>query len=183
MSGISGRYARAIFEASQQRNCLKETLDDLLAANDLFEQNDELPALLAAPVLPQNEKEKLVFKIFKGRVNELVQRLVTILSANGRIKHYSSVIQEYGRLYDEYAGIQQVIAHTATALGAQDRQVLIKKLEQKSQKKILLSEQIDPSLIGGMVLQFGDYYLDYSVKGRLERLGESLLGISKERGI
>ncbi len=63
---------------------------------------------------------------------------------------------------------------TAVALGAEDKQRLTGRLEEMLGKRIILEEQVDPTLLGGFVAQVGSFILDGSLDGQLARMRERL---------
>ena len=70
--------------------------------------------------------------------------------------------------------IVKMTAITSVALKSEQREKLIGKLEEKSGKKVILSEKIDPSILGGIIVEYDNSRIDNSVKGKLEAVAKQL---------
>jgi F-type H+-transporting ATPase subunit delta len=85
------------------------------------------------------------------------------------------VAEQFRRLDDERQGITQATATSATALTPDEVRAITARLEQSTGGRIELDVQVDPSLLGGLVVRVGDRLIDGSVRGRLERLRNQLM--------
>jgi F-type H+-transporting ATPase subunit delta len=82
---------------------------------------------------------------------------------------------EFRRLDDRRQGVTNATATSAAALRPDEIQALTTRLEQSTDGRVALDVQVDPSLLGGLVVRIGDRLIDGSVRGRLERLRNQLI--------
>jgi F-type H+-transporting ATPase subunit delta len=104
-----------------------------------------------------------------------VLNLVKLMLRRGRIDQLPRVSAEFRRLDNARQGIVPATATTAAPLSQDDVRALVGRLEQMTGGRIELALQVDPSLLGGLVVRVGDRLIDGSVRGRLERLRNQLV--------
>jgi F-type H+-transporting ATPase subunit delta len=92
-----------------------------------------------------------------------------------RVEELPRVAAEFRRLDDDRQGLTHATATSATELTPDEIRALTERLEQSTGGRISLDVQVDPSLLGGLVVRVGDRLIDGSVRGRLERLRSQLI--------
>ena len=170
-------YARALFEAAREGGRLepvREQLEQIVAAAS---EVPELRELLRNPQLDPRTRAAALEDVLSGG-DELLRNFLLVLADKGRIGALEEIAQEFERLVSEEEGILTAELTTAVELSDEDERRLLKQIEEASGRKVEATRQVDPSLIGGIVLQVGSHRLDASVRGRLERLRRSLAGAS-----
>jgi len=166
------RYARAVFELAQEDK-------DLAAWGRRVERvaqalgDEETRRLLGNPSLPMEARIEALEAAAKGW-DQPAKNLAKLLVAAGRTGSAGDVADEYQRLVDEAEGRVQATATTAVELAAQDRNRLSRELASSLGREVRLDVKVDPSIIGGLVLQFGDSLIDASVATRLQQLRRRL---------
>ena len=124
------------------------------------------------PTIPLEEKLALVKRLFSG--NDTVVSLISMLTERRRIPYVQEVTDAFNSLYREHKGIARMTVTTCVPLRDAQRQQLIAALQKKYGKQVELTERIDPAILGGVVVQYGDTLLDNSVKSRLEAVRRQL---------
>ena len=104
-----------------------------------------------------------------------VLNLVKLMLRRGRIEQLPQVAAEFRRLDNARQGIVPATATSATPLSQDEVRALVARLEQMTGARIELDLQVDPSLLGGLIVRVGDRMIDGSVRGRLERLRNQLV--------
>jgi F-type H+-transporting ATPase subunit delta len=168
-------YARALYEAANERNRLapvREELGEFIAAQA---QVPELRALLRNPQLDQRAKAAALEQLLGG-AEELVRNFLLLLVDKGRAGEIEEIAREFERLAAKQEGILDVELTTAVELSDDEAGQVIEQIEQASGRKVEAMRSVDPDLIGGIVLQAGSLRLDASVRGRLDRLRHELKG-------
>jgi F-type H+-transporting ATPase subunit delta len=166
-------YARALFEAAQEQGRLAEAREGLadFAAN--VRDVRELRALIENPELDRRVKIQALAEILAGS-DELVRNFVLLLVEKNRATQLDEVVSEFERLVAREEGRLSVELTTARELSADDAQQIVSQIQQASGRKVDATTSVDPSLIGGIVLQAGSLRVDASVRGRLDRLRHQL---------
>jgi len=110
----------------------------------------------------------------RDRPDEEATNLARLLIESGRIDEVQDVDDEFQRLADEAAGRVRATVTTAIELEAADRDRVTRELSKRLDKDVRLSLVVDPRILGGMKLQYGDRIVDASVATRLEQLRRRL---------
>jgi F-type H+-transporting ATPase subunit delta len=167
-------YARALFEAAKERDRLAVVHEELgefvQAAHDV----PELGALLSNPELDPKAKADAIRALLDG-AEELVRNFLLLLVEKGRIGHLDEIARELDALVAAEEGRLDVELTTAVELSEDEASSLVAQIERASGRTVEATRSVDPSLIGGVILQAGSLRVDASVRGRLERLRRELV--------
>lgn len=166
-------YARALFEAAQERGRLEPVRDELADFVAMTHEVPELRALLTNPQLDPRAKVAAL-KDLLGDSDELVRNFLLVLTERGRGAELDDILRELERLVAVESGQLDVELTTAYELSEDEASRIIGQIEEASGRPVQASRRVDPDLIGGIVLQAGSMRLDASVHGRLERLRHQL---------
>jgi F-type H+-transporting ATPase subunit delta len=168
------RYAEAAFEVAMRDGTLERWRTDLdLAAGTAGDPR--ALGVLANPAIPIQRRTAALDEMLGTRVSKEAANLVRLLLRRGRIEQLPRVAAEFRRLDDERQGITHATATSATELTPDEVRQLTARLEQSTGGRIALDVEVDPSLLGGLVVRVGDRLIDGSVRGRLERLRNQLI--------
>jgi F-type H+-transporting ATPase subunit delta len=174
MSVVANVYARALFEAALEQGRLEVVRDGLA---QVVEAEAEVPALrelLRNPQLDPRARAAVLEELLAGG-DELLRNFLLLLADKGRSAELEDVAREFERLVAEHEGILSAELTTAIELSDDDERRLLKQIEDASGRKVEATRQVDPALIGGIVLQVGSRRLDASVRGRLDKLRRQLV--------
>jgi len=177
MSVVDRVYARALFEAAQEKGRLEPVRDQLEQVVTAAAEVPELRELLRNPQLDPRARAAALEDVLAGG-DELLRNFLLVLVDKGRIGALELIAQEFERLVAEAEGVLSAELTTAIELSDDDERRLLKQIEDASGRKVEATRQVDPELIGGIVLQVGSHRLDASVRGRLDRLRRALVGAS-----
>ena len=134
----------------------------------------ELRTVLRNPQLDPSAKSDLLEQLV-GDADELVRNFLRLVAEKGRIGEIEEIAREFDRLMAIEERRLSVELTTAYELSDDEARALLAQIEQASGRKIDATRKVDPSLIGGFVLQAGSMRVDASVRGRLNRLREELV--------
>lgn len=174
---VAGRYAHALFSLGQEKGL--ETLEQYGTVMNALGQSlagaPELVRVFAAPVITIAEKRRVIAELL-GRVHadETIHRFCLLLADKERLALLQDIAAVFGRLLDTAKGIVRGKLVTAVSLDDKRRESLVKKLEKGTKQKLLLSFEVDPALLGGVVLTVGDKVLDASLKAQLNILKDTI---------
>jgi len=149
---------------------VREEIEDLVAAIGSI---PELSALLENPEIESHVKARMLDQVLGG-ADELVRNFVRLVIEKGRAGEIPDIAAEFETLVAEQARILDVELTTAHELSETEFGRIIGRIEQASGRKVQATRSVDANLIGGIVLQAGSMRLDASVRGRLERLRQTL---------
>jgi len=168
-------YAKALFEAAQEKGRLDSVREDLNAFADAVKQVPQLRALLENPEVESREKVDALREILAD-ADELVRNFLLLVVEKGRAQELAEIVREFDALVAAEEGILDVELTTAVELSDPEATKLLEQIEQVSGRRLRATREVDPELIGGFVLRAGSHRADASVRGRLQRLGRELKG-------
>jgi F-type H+-transporting ATPase subunit delta len=173
MSVADRVYARALFDAALDENKLKPVREQLAQVVAAEAAVPELRELLRNPQLdPRARAAALRDLLADGE--ELLRNFLLVLVDKGRTGQLEEIAREFERLVAEHEGIVHAELTTAIELSDEEARDLLARIEDSTGRKVEATRKVDPSLIGGIVLQIGSHRLDASVRGRIERLRREL---------
>ena len=166
------RYARAVFELAQQEGEIEHWARRVARISELC-SDPKVDAVLTNPTIATEQREALVATA-PHLFDEEATNLARLLIESGRTGEAGAIEEEYQRLADEAAGRVRATATTAIELGADDRERVARVLSKRLAKDVRLTVVVDPRVIGGLKLQYGDRVIDATVATRLEQLRRRL---------
>lgn len=173
---VDNIYAQALLEISSEDGSMKELDEELDTLAGIFSANPGLEDVLGAPTVTEKEKLSLIKTVFAGRVSETAYNFICVLAEKNRFGHFGGIAKEFRKSYYAKAGIAEAVVTTAVPLKKDARDKLVKKLEKKYGKTVIIREKVDPSIIGGVTVSVDGSLMDGSVKTRLENMHKQIRG-------
>jgi F-type H+-transporting ATPase subunit delta len=177
-AGIARRYAKALFDLARlgSDGALLETRTALERLGDAVARDERLQRLIANPVFTKAQRLEAMRQLATTLSKEsLVVRFVELLAQKRRLALLPEIAQAFGELSDRAQGRRHVRLRTARPLEAAERDRARQRFEAVTGQKIELKIDVEPSLLGGAVVEVGTLRLDGSVRGRLEDLRRRLV--------
>lgn len=166
------RYARAIFELAQEQGQVPEWHARVQKVRDLM-SDPEVARVLTNPTIATERRMALV----AGAPHVLdaeATNLAKLLIESDRVRAVVGIEEEFQRLADDAAGRIRATVTTAVELTPEDRDRVADGLSKRLGKEVELDVRVDPSILGGLKLQYGDRLVDASVATRLQQLRRRL---------
>lgn len=176
---IAFRYSKALFQRAETDAHREDLLQEIRRVLVLFEQSSSLRTLFFSFSLNLEEKQLLLEKGFKGKIDPLLYLFLDLLLRKGRFSFLRSIGEKYEERVKEQQGILEGQLQSAVPVSQEEKLRLVGRLEKALKKKIVLQEKIDPALKGGAVLMVGGYMIDNAIPHRLDRLKQQLLVVGK----
>jgi F-type H+-transporting ATPase subunit delta len=168
------RYAQAAFELAIETNSIAAWSQGLARIAHFLSDGEAARALQNGRV-PAETKHRLIDAglgdLPKGPLN-----LAHLLVNKGRVGLAVAIAEQFTAMVEAHQGLARARAVTAVELSEADKQALVQRLRDSTGRQVVLETEVDPSILGGVVVQIGDRLLDASTKSRLEALRESLVG-------
>jgi len=176
MNKASKRYAKALFELADNKDELDKVQADLKAVNSAIENNAEFKSLLTNPTITNKEKAKIVNKIFNGKLTPLTEKFIHLLGSKGRLDHLSEIYKSFEELFKNKKGIVEATIITPVPLTDTLEKEIYNKIKKiTGSKELKLEKKVDPSIIGGFIIQIGDLKYDASILGKLANVKTKLV--------
>jgi F-type H+-transporting ATPase subunit delta len=171
---IARPYARAAFEHAHAAGQLP-AWGDLLARAAATVGDERVAALIGNPHVQRAELVALVAEV-AGAGDEKARNFIQLLADNGRLAALPQVAAQYAALRAEVENTVDVTVTSALPLTAEQSDKLAQALTRRLRRTVRLTATVDPSLIGGAVVRAGDFVIDGSLRGRVERLANTMAG-------
>jgi F-type H+-transporting ATPase subunit delta len=177
MAAFVARYAAAFLDVVTAEKldtaAIDIQLNDFLAT---FNGSPELREFFVNPGIPAMKKVEFLDKLnTRLALRKELRNLIAVLINNGRIGQVNEVAAAWRRLLQEQLGIRPAEIVTARELGKDERNALVAEVGRLAGARIEPSFKLDPAILGGTVVRIGSTVYDGSVRGRLERLRETLI--------
>jgi F-type H+-transporting ATPase subunit delta len=171
---VARNYAEALFTIAAKHNKQDEFAASLSEVGEMLDGNAEIRAFLQTPKVDLPAKKKALRSAFDGRIDPLVLNFLLVVLEKRRQRLIGQIAREFSMLLDEKVGrlhVQVTLAHEADAA---TEQAITKELSRILGRTAIPHITVDPKIVGGIVVRYGDSILDGSVRRRLAGLRKRL---------
>ena len=179
---VARPYAEAMIEIGVEKGLLDTFRENLDFIADTVLADSDFRAFYESPRIDREVKRKLVVGALGQQLHEHVVSLLEMLIEKGRQFALPAIIDQFRELHDEKAGRVSVQVFTARPLESAGAANLASRLTGILKKEIRLQEEVDATLLGGVVLHVGDTVVDGSLKRRLDTLDRKMRSSGKLNG-
>ena len=173
---IADQYAKAIFELSSEQGNVEDTRKDLDTLKVVFENNPNFVTIVSSNDINSEARDGLLTTLTTG-ASEAIQNLVKLLAYNNRLNLLTQIVTSFEDYYNDAHGIVNVVATTAVALDETRLDKLAAVFASKTgAKHVNLTNNVDESIIGGVILQSQSTLIDGSLQTKIAKMKAQLLG-------
>lgn len=168
-------YATALLEIAQAQNCIDAISDDVNGLLSLLSESDDLRQLITSPLISVDDQKAALGRILGDQVHPIFRNFLMVLVERRRIFCLEGVCKEFQAQLR--ALNQAVLAEVtaATPLSDEQRQSILEKVTTMTgARQVDLAVEVDPSLVGGVIIKVGSQVIDASLRGQLRQIGLSL---------
>ena len=171
IAGMAGRYASALFELALEAGNLKETAKDINAFGKLLRENEDLQRLVSSPVITADQQHGAISAILdKAAIKGLVANSLMLITKNRRLSGLRDIIKAFNALHARHKGEVEADVTSAAELSDDQMKTLKSTLKAAVGQDVELRTNVDPSLIGGLMVKVGSRMIDSSLKTKLNNL-------------
>ncbi len=173
-SRVSTKYATALFRTAKRMGQVQTIAGELEALSDLFRTNPKLISLLESPQVLEKQKEQLLNSTLKPFISDALLSFLILVLSKHRIQYLLPICEQFRRLVREDQGILEACLITARDADLALLDQIKRELEANTGKKVGVRHELDPHLIGGIVVILGDKIIDRSIRFQLNQLREQM---------
>ena len=163
-------YAKALLGAAEKAGQLDRVLEELdSVVVDIFDKLPQLEATLSSPRVDSEQKLRMLDAAFRGKMSPTLLNFLKVAAQHGRLDCVRAIRHAARKIYNEMRGRVEIWVRTAQPLSNPLRQSITERLKQQLGKDVDLKTQVQPELLGGIVLKIGDTLYDGSLANRLEQ--------------
>src|SRR3954462_12214907 len=169
MEEIAQVYAHSLFDVAKEHDEVDEIHDQLGEFADAPDESRELQMFFFSPYFSAEEKKEGIDKVVEG-ANEHFLNFLKLIAERHRVPAIFRIRREYDDLWRKENRLLEVRVTSAKPLDDELVQSIGRRIEEQTGQRIGLDANVDPDVIGGLILRVGNMVMDASVRGRLERL-------------
>ena len=168
-------YAKALLGAAQQAEGVDAVLEEFGSLlEDALDSLPQVEAVWVSPRVPHESKVEMIDKAFGGKAPSTLARFLKVLSRHGRMDCLRNVYRSAQKQANDIAGRVEVLLQTAVEADDASLQQVKTQLQTALGADVILQTEINPELLGGVVIRVGDTVYDASLSNQLQRLRSSL---------
>jgi F-type H+-transporting ATPase subunit delta len=175
VSGVSGRYATALFELARDEKSVDAVLADIDQFDRLLAESDDLKRLVRSPVFSADTQMKALSAVLeKAEITGVSANFLKVLTANRRLFAVADVTRAFRALVAKFKGEATADVTVAEALSDANLDALKAALKSVTGKDVTLNVKVDPSIIGGLVVKLGSRMVDSSLRTKLNSIKHAM---------
>jgi F-type H+-transporting ATPase subunit delta len=174
-SSLATAYAEALLELANESNAAAAIGEELAGLRQIVDADEQLAQLLADPAISAEERGQFLHRVFDGRASTLMGRFLGLLNEKDRLVLLPKIADAYHLLLEQQQGIVEVEATVAQGLGDEQLEAVRRTVGDALKRRAVVHQQVDPAIIGGLVLRVQDQLIDGSVRAQLSAMRRQLL--------
>ncbi len=173
VTAVAKRYAKALFELAQEHARLDAILAEFQSFLRLLEQSPELKFILKHP--NDRQREHVLSHLFQQHVSELFLNFLSLVLKNRRYDLLQQIYDDLQSRHDALNNRVRAIATTAIPLSEQKLSELSREIARLAKADVRLENNVDPSILGGIIIQLNGQIFDASIREQFKKLKQSLI--------
>lgn len=177
--GVDGTYANALYSASVQDSSVDKTFQSLTQIKDLMAKDEKVGQYLSNPALSKEDRSVVIDTIAQSlKLDKSLVNFLNVLSDNNRLNEFDSIYSKYSLLTDAHNGVVEARITSAKPLDSKILRRLQTSIGKSSfvgeGKTLKVTNDVDPEILGGLVVEVGDRTVDLSISAKVNRLNNAL---------
>ena len=175
VSGVSGRYATALFELARDEKSIDAVKADLDQFEAMLNESADLKRLVRSPVFSADAQLKALSAVLdRAGISGIAAKFLKVLTANRRLFAVGDVIRAFRALVARFKGEATADVTVAETLSDRNLDALKTALKSVTGKDVALNVKVDPSIIGGLVVKLGSRMVDSSLRTKLNSIKHAM---------
>ena len=177
-TGLSGRYATALFELADEEKALDDVASDLASVGVMIEESDDLQRLIRSPIISRDDQLGAMDAVLEAAgVGQLTRNFIGVVTRNRRLFALPGMIKDYQALLAATRGEATAEVTSAQQLSGAQISAVEDSIKQAMGTKVAIDAKVDESLLGGLVVKVGSRMVDTSLKTKLSQLRLAMKGV------
>jgi len=176
-ASLAGRYASALFDLARDQRQIDSVARSLEALSQALVDSKDFAELVESPLVSRSEANKAFSAIAPQlNIDPITANFLGVLAKNGRKNQLRLVVKAFRRLAAEHRGETVADVVTARPLNDDQHSQLKQQLRTRAGRDVNIDAQVDPSILGGIVVKLGSQRIDASIRTKLNRLAQAMKG-------
>jgi F-type H+-transporting ATPase subunit delta len=174
-ASLAGRYASALFGLARDERQIDSVGRSLDGLNQALVDSRDFAELVASPLVSREEAGKALAALAAQLpLDPITTNFLGVLARNGRKRELGPVIRNFRRLAAEHRGEATAEVVSARPLGDDQLAALKGQLRTRAGRDVNIDIQVDPTILGGIVVKLGSEQIDASIRTKLNRLAQAM---------
>lgn len=176
-ASLGGRYATALFELARDAKALDSVAKSLDAVKAALADSADFKALTTSPLIARADAKKAVAASAKAlKLDATTANFLGVLSDNRRLGELPAILRAFRTLLANHRGETTADVTSAHSLDKGQQDALRQQLKTRLGRDVSIDLNVDPSLLGGLVVRIGSQMIDSSIRTRLNTLANAMKG-------
>lgn len=176
-ASLAGRYARALFDLAQDGGSLATVEASIKQLGEALTASDDLAALVSSPVVSRADAGRAIAATAKELgIDPLTTNFLGVLAANRRLGKLADVVRAFAEMTASHRGEATADVTSAHPLDAAQVAAVQAKLKSRLGRDVSVNLNVDPAILGGLIVKVGSRLVDSSIRTRLNTLATAMKG-------
>jgi F-type H+-transporting ATPase subunit delta len=176
-ASLSGRYATALFGLARDEKAIEAVSSSLATLKQALVESDDFRRLTTSPLVGRGEAKKTVALIAPMLdLDPITTKFLGVLAQNGRLFQIGAIIRAFSALAAQYRGEVTASVTSAHPLSADQIDALKAKLKTQLGREVAVDLNVDPAILGGLIVKVGSRQIDGSIRSKLNSLAIAMKG-------
>jgi len=172
---IPAVYGRALLEAADDKGSLAEVAEEVESLRKVLDDNPDLRVFIESPRLETSKKRAVVERSLRGRASDILVNFVLLLIDKGRESLLRDLLAAFSNLHDQHIGLVRARVVSAVPLAGELVSRLRDAMEAQLDRKVVFENEVDPGILGGLIVRFDGMVADGSIKTALDDIRANML--------
>lgn len=172
MNDTAKEYARGLYMLAAEERREREYLEELRDVAVVFDKNPAYIALLSAPSISVRERCDMIEQAFGKALSVHTLSFLKLLCKKGYLHLFGACFDEFRKLYLDFSGTIRAVVTSAVELTETEKIRIQEKMHALTGHSAMLRYKVDPSILGGIIIETDDRIIDGSVRRRLKEIKE-----------
>lgn len=177
--GLDGTYATALYTAAAKDSSIEKTFQSVEKLNNAVKEDEKLSEILSNPALSLGSRKEVISTLQSTlKLDKTTVNLLNVLSENNRLSLFPQIAKQFGVLNSAHNGVVEATVVSAKALDSKTIQRLTKAIQGSKfvgqGKTLKITNEVNPDILGGLVVEVGDNTVDLSVSAKVTKLNKVL---------
>ena len=179
IAGVAGRYATALFDLAREGNQIEQVEGELAGFRSLLDSHEDLDRAIMSPAFTLAEKENVLSSVLsKAGVKGLTSDFLALVAKNNRLFAVRDIVGAFQSLVARDKGEVSALVTSASELSDKHKKALAKTLKSTIGQDVKIETQVDPELLGGLIVKVGSKMIDNSLRTKLNNLRSAMKEVS-----
>ena len=160
---LANRYAKSVLDLALEKDVVDAVTADVRKMSDIINGHSEFMRLLRSPIIHPAKKMPILVAVFEGRVHPILMHFMEILGRKHREEHLPEILKVYLERFNEMRHIKTVKITTTVTIEAELKDKIAESRRESAEATVEMESVVNPDLIGGYIIRYGDKQYDASV--------------------